>query len=508
MAPEDLNLDQFSHINFAFAFFDPSTFQIAPMDANGASLYSRFTALKSKKASLQTWISVGGWSFTDPGPTQTAFSTMSSSSDNRQEFINGLIQFMSTYGFDGVDLDWEYPGADDRGGNTQDTANFVSLAAEMRAAFGNKYGLTITLPTSFWYLQHFDLVGLQKSVDWFNVMAYDLHGVWDRDSKYVGPYIAPHTNVTEIDLALDLMWRSGVTPDKLVMGQGWYGRSFTLVDPSCNMPNGVCKFSGGANAGPCSNAAGILDLQEINDIISTNSLTPIHDQVAAVKWITWGGNQWVSYDDADTFKQKRDFANSRCLGGLMVWATDQVDQGSSDAYGSAPIVTTDQMSNAKQASADQQAGITCYTSDCNAGCKIGTTSVTQMNGQPGQLSTSNRCSKGQYRTLCCDVGTTLGTCQWRGFRGAGMACTSGCADGETELVKDTNNHEKKKGDQTCNGGIQSYCCAGFKPGPSKAELATDAEEAAKAAAVVRNFDITFHQFPVSGFWHSVPCFRR
>ncbi|MAD84853.1 MAG: hypothetical protein CL912_17990 [Deltaproteobacteria bacterium] len=119
----------------------------------------------------------------------------------------------------------------------------------MRAAFGTKYGITITLPTSYWYLQHFDLPELQSSVDWFNIMAYDLHGVWDADSQYVGPYIAPHTNITEIDAALDLMWRAGVDSTKVVLGQGWYGRSFTLVDPSCNLPNGICQFSGGADAG-------------------------------------------------------------------------------------------------------------------------------------------------------------------------------------------------------------------------------------------------------------------
>jgi hypothetical protein len=62
-----------------------------------------------------------------------------------------------------------------------------------------------------------------------------------------------------------------------------YGRSFTLKDPSCNIPNGICEFTGGANPGPCSDASGILDYQEIQDIISQNSLTPIHDEAAAVK---------------------------------------------------------------------------------------------------------------------------------------------------------------------------------------------------------------------------------
>jgi len=220
VAPEDLNLDGFSHINFAFSFFDPSSFQITPMDANAASLYSRFTALKSKRSGLQAWISVGGWSFTDPGSTQKAFSVMTSSQGNRAAFISGLLKFMNTYGFDGVDLDWEYPGADDRGGVAADTANYVSFAQELKAAFGSKYGISMTLPTSFWYLQHFDLPGIQQHIDWFNLMAYDLHGVWDKDSKWVGPYIAPHTNITEIDLGLDLLWRAGVTPDKVILGQG------------------------------------------------------------------------------------------------------------------------------------------------------------------------------------------------------------------------------------------------------------------------------------------------
>ena len=111
---------------------------------------------------------------------------------------------------------------------------------------GNKYGITLTLPTSYWYLQHFDLENIQPSVDWFNFMAYDcessffksvsswksasgcmshiiciVHGVWDAQSQYVGPYIAPHTNVTEIDMGLDLLWRAGLEPSKVVLGLGW-----------------------------------------------------------------------------------------------------------------------------------------------------------------------------------------------------------------------------------------------------------------------------------------------
>ncbi|KAL8788604.1 MAG: hypothetical protein Q9195_007199 [Heterodermia aff. obscurata] len=416
------------------------------MDANAASLYSRFTGLKSKSPGLQTWISVGGWSFTDPGPTRTAFSSLAGNAGNRRTFISGLMTFMNTYGFDGVDLDWEYPAADDRGGVESDTANY----------------------------------GIQDHVDWFNLMAYDLHGTWDAQSIFVGPYIAPHTNITEIDAGLDLLWRAGVSADKVVMGEGWYGRSFTLKDPSCNTPNGICQFTGGANAGPCSNAVGILDYQEIQDIIKSKNLNPVHDQKAGLKWISWDSNQWVSFDDEDTFKQKRDFANSRCLGGLMVWAMDQMDQTASNGFGP-DGVTSSQQADANQQSADQQAGVTCYTSACGEKCKKGTNQVAQMNGQPGQTSTSDRCPKGKYENLCCDDGTITGHCLWQGFRGAGLSCIGGCASGETEVARNTNHHDNK-GDQTCNGGLQSYCCEGFKPAPSKAQLKKEAADAAKSAA--------------------------
>ncbi|KAH6658131.1 glycoside hydrolase superfamily [Truncatella angustata] len=480
--PEDLNLNGFTHINFAFAFFDPQSFQIAPMDSNSGSLLGRFTALKDTHNGLQAWISVGGWSFTDPGPTRSSFSDMTSSAGNRQKFINGLISFMEHYGFDGVDLDWEYPQADDRGGLTADKANYVSLVKELRAAFGTGYGISMTLPTSYWYLQHFDLSAIQSNVDWFNFMAYDLHGVWDAQSKALGPNLATHTNITEIDLGLDLLWRAGVEPDKVVLGLGWYGRSFTLSDPSCNTPNGVCQFSGGANAGPCSDASGILTLQEIKDVIASKNANPVWDKAAGVKWITWDNNQWISYDDDDTFDQKRKFANSRCLGGSMVWAIDQIDQKADNGLAPAPGVTTQDQEDAKQKSDDLAAGITCYTTDCSQKCKKGTNQVAQMNGQPGKLSTNDRCKPNEYRSLCCDDGTRMGTCQWRGYRGIGLSCMGGCDDGETEVVQDTNSHDKKSGDRTCTGGLQSFCCKGFKPAPSGSDLKDKAEDAAKDAA--------------------------
>ena len=60
----------------------------------------------------------------------------------------------------------EYPGAEDRFGTDADYANFVTFLQNLRSALGNDYGLSITIPSSYWYLQHFDIVNIAKEIDW------------------------------------------------------------------------------------------------------------------------------------------------------------------------------------------------------------------------------------------------------------------------------------------------------------------------------------------------------
>ncbi|KAK1953668.1 glycoside hydrolase [Colletotrichum sublineola] len=446
--PEDLDLTSLTHLNFAFAFFDPITFQLSPMDANAGSLYSRFTALKAKEPGLETWIAVGGWSFNDDTNvpnTQKAFSNM-------------------------------YPVADDRGGTEADFANFPIFLSELRASLGS-LGISVTLPSSFWYLQHFDLMAMQPSIDWFNVMSYDIHGVWDSSNQFTGPYIRPHTNMTEISQGLDLLWCAGVDPSKVTLGLGWYGRSFTLADPSCNHPNGVCQFTSGGSPGECSRSSGTLTNAEIKRILASGTATESYDESAGVRWMTWDTNQWVSYDDGVTMQQKMTMARNLCLGGIMIWAIGQDNTAGDSMHdllgiGKANGVPDEVKQRYKQGAAEQArrqaVASSCYWSLCGGSCTTGYFDVAEARGSASGVQRGAVCGAGEVQTLCCAPGTTMGSCKWEGFRGVAFPCSPACSDPDATLVaRNTNsyttNEDGQVSDLTCMGGYQAYCCKGFIP---------------------------------------------
>lgn len=136
ITPEHIATAPYSHLNFAFATIDPATFMIAPQTPDDIPLYTQFTALKSD--TLETWIAVGGFDFSDAGATHTTWSDLCANPSHRAVFIQSLVDFMDLYKFDGVDIDWEYPGDPTRGGGLPDRANFVSLVQEMSAKFNGK----------------------------------------------------------------------------------------------------------------------------------------------------------------------------------------------------------------------------------------------------------------------------------------------------------------------------------------------------------------------------------
>ncbi|KAK7029911.1 putative class V chitinase [Favolaschia claudopus] len=464
MYPENLPIGAYTHLNFAFAFVDPQSFAVAPMDDTQVDLFSRLTNLKNRSPGLQVWISIGGWSMNDPDqPTATTFSDLAGSTDAQQKFFASLISFMSTYGFDGVDIDWEYPVAPERSGRPADFANYPTFLNNLKNAFaasGHNYGLSITIPSSFWYLQHFDVVKIAQTIDWFNMMTYDLHGTWDSTDPFIGAIVGAHTNLTEIDQALQLLWRNNIDPSKVTLGLGFYGRSFTLTDPSCTAAG--CAFSSGAPAGECTANVGTLSFPEINRIIAAGAKVTL-DQAAAVKIVTYGGNNWVSYDDSDTFKLKIDYANNHCLGGTMVWAAS-LDDKSGSAASTLGGVTGRSSLSLKALASTEDPITSCVFSDCGLGdnCPAGTRPVIIANHPDKSaaigISEGNNACRDEWngsgdsrfeRVFCCPPNNAP-TCRWGG---TAPFCNGRCNDDEIQIGTGIN------GDGSdCWTGHKALCC--------------------------------------------------
>ena len=255
-------------------------------------------------------------------------------------------------------------------------------------------------------------------------MSYDLHGTWDSTNKFLGPYIAAHTNLTEIDTALSLLWRNNINPGNVVLGLGFYGRSFTLADPSCTTAG--CLFTSGAPGGSCTQSVGTLSYAEIQRLVASGARV-IKDETAAVKMVVYDTNQWVSYDDAETLKMKVDYANAHCLGGTMVWAVS-TDNAAGDAA-AALSLSTGRKSISLASSTGPDQVLSCQLGECGKSCPAGLSPAQRSDGKnKGNTGTDTGCSDGTSRLYCCPS-NDMPTCQWRGqapFCGArgGNKCTS------------------------------------------------------------------------------------
>ncbi|KAJ5757765.1 uncharacterized protein N7511_006459 [Penicillium nucicola] len=448
MSPASIPQGVYSHLYFAFGSINPDTFEVIPEANADTQLYSQLAALSSRDLGQELWLSIGGWDFSDSdAATATTFSDLcAADTDTQNKFFKSLTLFMNTYGFTGVDIDWEYPAATDRNGRSEDYANYPKFLAQLKKALAEyKFGLSITLPTSYWYLQHFDVVSIEPSVDWFNFMSYDLHGTWDEGNEWTGAFLDAHTNLTEIETSLDLLWRNNITASKVNMGLAFYGRSFTLASASCSDPG--CSYLSAGDAGNCSSQAGILFNSEIKQLIDNDNLIPTWHKEAAVKSIQWDGDQWVSFDDQDTWKTKADFAKSQCLGGVLVWSVDNDDgnqtfsRGLAAALGNAINVNTTtgitgsvlkQLSEktTTQKSTPQQY---CHFINCGLTCPNGYTDVVRADKTSQLMLDSTLCLSGVgTQTLCCPTSSEIPTCRWRGFHNNGK-CKGGCNDDEAEV---------------------------------------------------------------------------
>lgn len=257
----------------------------------------------------------------------------------------------------------------------------------------------------------------------------------------------------------------GVKPSQVSLGFGFYGRSFTLADPSCTTP-GACPFSEGGTPGKCTDSAGYLGHYEIQDIIAKNpGITIHHDQEAAIKYITWSGNQWISYDDKETFKQKVDWANSVGFSGSLIWASDLDDnmQRAHQGLTGKTVTTNDRIlaqSNAMYTKMDVQRAF-------NTQCQVLQRCVKDASQPFGLHSHCSQgdtlvgfdfadCPAGEFKPICCPIIKYPSDCIWRG---SGDDCNGQYHEGEMLIAQSKRGGGYTLEDtSTCRRGSKAFCC--------------------------------------------------
>ncbi|KAG7293513.1 hypothetical protein NEMBOFW57_003565 [Staphylotrichum longicolle] len=136
-------------------------------------------------------------------------------------------------------------------------------------------------------------------------MSFDLHGNWDTPTKSNPPRLFAHNNLTEMDSALNLLWKNGIPPEKVSMALSFSGRGFTATRPSLPRP--------GANAAP-SSARPRTRRSRRSSTTRARNATVTHDRREGVALLTYDTDQWVAYEDMGKIGMKVRFARERCLG--------------------------------------------------------------------------------------------------------------------------------------------------------------------------------------------------
>ncbi|MEV0176235.1 chitinase C-terminal domain-containing protein [Streptomyces sp. NPDC050803] len=328
LAP-DIPWDKVTHLNYAFAHIDGSNKISVGADGatnaatgmtwpgvSGAEMdpaysykghFNLLNKFKKQHPNVKTLISVGGWAetggyFDDNGTRVNSggFYSMATNADGSvnqagiDTFADSAVDFIRKYGFNGVDIDYEYPTTMKDAGNPLDWSlsnarraglvkGYAALMKTLRekldragAADGRHYLLSVAAPSSGYLLRGMETFQVQKYLDYVNIMSYDLHGAWN---EYVGPNASLFDDGKDAELAaagvystsqyggigyLNTDWayhyfRGSMPAGRINIGLPYYTRGFKNVTggtdglwgkaPSTNCPagSGLTKCGDGAS---------------------------------------------------------------------------------------------------------------------------------------------------------------------------------------------------------------------------------------------------------------------
>ncbi len=317
--PDKIDATKLTHINYAFANIGTDlkiTMGYPDKDPNNFVLLQ---ALKQKNPDLKTLISVGGWTWSG------RFSDAALSDTSRTIFADSCVAFIKQHGFDGVDLDWEYPVSGGLSSNVkrpEDKRNFTLLLQKLRekldaqGAIDNKhYMLTIAGGAGSTYVNNVELSAIHPYLDYATIMTYDLHGTWDAYTDmhaplYMNTDVSPQYKIS-VDSSIQAWKKASFPMDKLVMGIPFYGYLYSSVP---NVNNGLYQTFSGANSISYSKiAAGYLNQPGYVRYFHPQSLVP---------WL-YNGSTFITYEDEQSIGYKANYIKANGLGGAMIWELSQ-----------------------------------------------------------------------------------------------------------------------------------------------------------------------------------------
>ncbi|KAH9026976.1 glycoside hydrolase family 18 protein [Lactarius hengduanensis] len=327
--PTDIIPSDLTHLLYAFADVTPSTGSIFLTDSYadeqkhfpgdswsepGVNLYGclkqvclllRPRGLIGPSRNLKVLLSIGGWTYSQSGH----FSFVTNPS-LRATFVSSAIQLIKDYGFDGIDIDFEYPSSTAQG------QGFADLLTELRTAMNalaNSNGDTVpyqlTAAVAAGAANYASLVvpQMNSALTYWNLMAYDYAGSWltwaDNQANLYG---GARTNVST-DAAVQWYLSKGATASKINMGIPLYGRAFDNTD-GLGMP-----YSG---IGPGTIEAGVYSYSAL-----PLSGAQVFENTTDVTSYSYNptSRELVSYDTPHIATLKAQYVQTKGLAGSMFW---------------------------------------------------------------------------------------------------------------------------------------------------------------------------------------------
>src|SRR3954453_760545 len=229
----DIDGRRLTRINYAFA--NIANGRMVTGYEHDAENFAVLESLKKENPSLTVLVSVGGWLWS------TNFSDMALTAQSRAVFIQSVMDFLTPYKLDGLDIDWEYPGNPGAGHpfRAEDKQNFTLLLKELRARFASETAkthkrlyLTFAAGASAEFLKNTEMAKAQEYVDTVNLMSYDYYE--ESSDAITGNHAPLFTNPADpkkVSAAASVaeFEKAGVPASKIVLGVPFYGREWGQV---------------------------------------------------------------------------------------------------------------------------------------------------------------------------------------------------------------------------------------------------------------------------------------